>query len=302
MSTEVIEIICTAVVSMLVGVVCTQISIRSQWKIAKRSGAFKEHQLSLELFGQHIAPSSGDKLEWCLLHPGQQGDTMVAPLVFYIHNNGDAPCKNPILTIQGPRVCIPVVEQCEYRSNVVPAVMNEEMKRAVAELGEFNQVSYTLPSIAPETKMRLSDSFGFEPSVNQPVDIKGESKDNVKFTATLEINWIYPFLINILTPDSTGLQTSVSLSCVSADDIESAVERYYEARKKRYAQYVNSLSVRKRIQHWFEKRVTKVVVFVHYEVEKEAKVKENKIFRMKTPPLGEMPRIKICRTKLPQRF
>lgn len=262
------------------GVIATLISIRFACRIAKKSGAFKTTKMQVSFFGENLYLSEKDRLSFCFLHPGKEGEAAFYPMAFDIANSGDAPCKNAVLTIQASKACIPKLPENDFSIDVTPGIFKGSTTRSVVHIGGFNQVSYALPTIGPKNAMRLMEEFIFLPS-SLSGNVDAETLDGHFVRVGYKLEFLYPITITLLLENSPSLQVGFDICCICADSSKEAIRKFLQPIRVAERRFISQKSFLSRIFFiLFKRRYAKEAIFLEFETHDSGKEGGKPFYRM----------------------
>jgi hypothetical protein len=235
---------------------------------------------AIRLFAQTLGDNFPDSQRWCLIHPGTSDEFAFFPLAFEIANRSHMTLSDIVVFIRVPSVWLP---DLPIESNVFPKLHEGQLRYSIDRFGGMAQISYSLPSLNPRTRVTITQGFAFQPTVNMPVVVEDIPVEGGTADVHLSFHAVIPVSIVAEARDSLPHLANLEVECLSAQSVDEGIEKYKEWWRKIQSQRLSSASPFERLALAFGKEERMVINFIGFSVEQEMETDNKRFYWLSNP-------------------
>jgi hypothetical protein len=246
-----------SLIGLISALIATAWANRSNWALARATGAFARPDIRIMLFGQELLASSSPRHRelWCFLHPGDSSLPAIYPLQFQIANAGDKGTSELVVTLSSQKAFL-ASEEMRVTASIEPGVLKSGIRRAVSTTGELRQISYALPALGPRTATQVKEPLALTASYRHPIAGEMRTKDEVRVKWAAEISYVAVVALVVFSTDAAAVTRTVRIACLPAADSADALSTLRADRAAALQKYLADLSPWGRAQASFARRGT----------------------------------------------
>lgn len=216
-------------ISLVVGTAIGIGGILIGYKIAKKSGAFRQIMLDVSLMNQSLIRDPQFS-EVIFGYSVDEEDIALCILPFGIKNNGELSAKNVAIRFVFPLV-IREFKGLAFKDNLLDymdifgSYDKSEIKRRSYKYGGFQYVDYVIPEINPRQYVVIEEAIDITNASGMPFKVKAISKDGVPLEVNGHLGWLVQIDVGLSANDVEPIEGHFQVRSYQAQNREELGER-----------------------------------------------------------------------------
>jgi hypothetical protein len=178
-------------------------------------------------------------------------------------------------------------------SNVFPKLHESQLRYSIDRFGGMAQITYSLPSLNPRTRVTITQGFAFQPTVNIPVLVEGIPVEGGTANVHLSFHAVIPVTVVAEARDSLPDLANLEVECLSAQSVDEGIEKYREWWRKIQSQHLSSASPFERLALAFAEEERTVINFLDFSVEQEMEIDRKRFYWLSNPDTQVIKRVPL---------
>lgn len=266
----------------LIAVFASKYTTHLTKRLTEETKKIESPDIQVFLFGLRLKPNSKDSRTWYLLHPGDENDIAMYGLDIEIQNCGGSPTGDLVVTLMGNNDVLRD-DIGPYSMDITPRVLQNKVRRAIAKIGNFSQVSYECPSLPPRVGAVFQEFVFFQPTYKVNTNVHGNFKDGNEYNAIIEFSLEVLFTLTVIQNNRPPIYFSFGMICAAGRTSDNLEKDLIEKNHTKWFDRWQGIGVLGRIAARLKPPISHTSVFVAFEIEQELKKNNKRCFVMCKP-------------------